>query len=239
MVAVHKRILLTAALVGAFAAGCDTPASPDSAATSPDPVITITSSRPDGSSPPLGEQPLTSSTPTSQDEGPAHPEGPIPGTLAGSIAQAWAEHYHAKILSHVVLGVHRRELTVDFPEVHAKLAMNVGNQGADSEPADGIYCVVQDPSLAPAAFITMSRKAVKQLIADCPGPALNSGEAKQVVDFVVSHEKPDQSVPCSLPGLGGQCRSSDHRINLPRFQVVILTSPRTISLSLVGLKAGD
>jgi hypothetical protein len=234
MAEVHKRLLLPVLLAVTLAAGCDKPAASGSAASTAPPVTTVTPSAP-GTSGPGGPPPSGGSdTPTSQASGFPHAEGPIAGTVVETIAGAWAKQFHKTPVSAVVLGSHRHDLTIDFPDAHAKLAMNVGNRGADTGAAEVIYCQVTNASLAPKGFLTLTRTAVEHLVADCPGPALKGGEAKQIADFVAAHDKPDSSSPCNLPGLDGQCRSSDHRVDLQRFQVVVQTAPTLLKLYVVG-----
>jgi hypothetical protein len=238
MATVHKRLLLAVLLVGTLAAGCDKPAAPDPAAATSPRVITITPSAP-GASVPAGSPPAGVTTLEGQETGLPHAEGSIPGTTADSIARAWAKYWHATPAQSSVLGSPTTNLTVDFGGAHGKLFLTVGRQSADATAASVIYCQVNDESHGPQGFVTMTRKAVEELVAGCPGPALTTGEAKQVTDFVASHDKPDKSVPCTVVGAGGTCRSSDHRINLKRFQLVVLTSPARLRLYVLGRKGAD
>ena len=236
MAAVHKGLLLTALLVGTLVAGCDKPTAPNPPAGSSPRAIAITPSAP-RSSGPTDSSPAGVTALEGQETGLPHAEGAIPGTTADSIARAWAKHWHVTPTQSSELGTYTTNLTVDFDGGHGKLFLTVGRQSADTTAASLIYCQVNDESHGPRGFVTMTRKIVAELVAGCPGPALTAGETKQVTDFVASHDTPDRSIPCNTLGAGGTCRSSDHRINLKRFQLVVLTSPTRLRLYVLGRKS--
>jgi hypothetical protein len=231
--AVHKGLLLTMLLVGTLVAGCDKPSAPDPAAGATPRVITITPSPP-GASTPAGSPPADIATLAGQASGLPHSEGSIPGTVADSVVQAWAKQWSATPSPYTRLGSHSTQLTVDFAGGHSNLFMTVSRQSADSSAASGFFCEVTDNSHGPWGSVAMTRKTVEQLVAGCPGPALRAGETKQVVDFAVKYAKPDTS--CNAPGTSGNCRSSDHRINLERFQLVVANAPTKFRLYVLGRK---
>jgi hypothetical protein len=222
MAAVCRRLALTAVLAGMPAtAACSATAAPHTTA-----PRAATSA------------PASAAVPAGPPAGLPRAEGAIPGTTADSIAHAWATYWHATPASSTQQGVQTTRLTVDFPSAHGKLYMVISRPSPGATAAGSIYCEISDASLGLKGYIAMTRAAAEQLVSGCAGPALKGDEAKQVTDYVASHDKPDRSIPCAVPGTGGTCRSSDHRTELARFQLVTQTGPGRVRLYLLGRKAG-
>lgn len=229
--AVHKKFLLAALLVGTLTAGCDTSSTPNSTAATTPPVIVVTPSAPGTSGG------ASASAPAAQQSAFPVATTPIPGTAVSSIVQAWAAQWHATPKQYVVQGVHSSRLTVDFPSAHGRLFMSVGQLSPEATAASNIYCSIDDASLGQTRFLTLTRTAVQQFVADCAGSVLKGGETKQVIDYVASHDKPDAAYPCKIPGTGGTCRFSDNRVDLDRFRLVVQTVPGQVRMYLLGRKA--
>jgi hypothetical protein len=113
----------------------------------------------------------------------------------------------------------------------------VGRPSAETTAVNLIYCEVNDTSLGMTGYIAMTRKAAEQVVAGCAAPALKGDEPKQVTDFLAAHNQPDTTNSCA-PAANGACpRTSDHQVDLERFQLVVRTGPQHVSMWLVGRKA--
>jgi hypothetical protein len=226
--AVDKKLLFAALLVGTLTAGCDTSSAPSSTAPTGAPATIATPAAPEE---PAG---ASASVPAAQQSTFPHADAPIRGTSVSSIVRAWTTYWHATPKQYVVQGVRTTRLTVDFPAAHGRLYMLVGQLSPQATAASNVYCEVTDASLGRTRFITLTRTAVDQLVSGCAGPALKSGEIKQVTDYVSSHAKPDTTTRCTGPSGSTTCRYSDNRVELDRFQLVVRALPGNIGISLLG-----
>jgi hypothetical protein len=231
MVAVHKKFLLAALLVGTLTAGCEASPTPDSADAPTAPGIIASPSAPGAS---RGASAGAASAPAAQQSSFPVAKTPIPGTAVSSIVQAWAAQWHATPKQYVVQGFHTTRLTVDFPSAHGQLFMSVGQLSPEATAASNIYCAINDASLGQTRFLTLTRTAVQQFVSGCAGPVLKGGETKQVTDYVSSHDKPDTATPCAVPSGATTCRYSDNRVDLDRFQLVVQAVPGQVRMYLLG-----
>ncbi|UWZ48529.1 hypothetical protein [Dactylosporangium matsuzakiense] len=223
----HKGLLLAALTATALTAGCSPAAKPGPAPTTGAPATRSAA----------GTAPAGSAGPsTGAGDGLPHGEGPIPDVVADAVATAWSERWHATPIPDRRPGIHMTRLTVDFPAAHGQLYMIVERPSAESTAVSMIYCGVIDNSLGVNGYITMTRKIAEQVVAGCAGPALRGDEPKRVTDFLAGHAQPDTTPSCT-PTSDGTCPgTSDHQTDLGRFQLVVRTGPKNVSMWLVGRK---